>query len=158
MSSQAFSTRRWCLHSRAQEKGTRSFESSIFHLDEEESEHEHKHTCTSEDDLLRLLSLPEDTQAWTRFDKRANTYRTTSSSGTLWENVIARITIDDKIGHIMSLECTKHMNEKDLHRNLPSVRDIRTLLLHCSPVTPNQLLKQSFQTFAALLIDETRHI
>ena len=42
------------------------------------------------------------------------------------------------------------MNEKDLHRNLQSVRDIRTLLLHCSPVTPNQQLKQSFQTFAAL--------
>ena len=55
----------------------------------------------------------------------------------------------------MSLECTKDMNEKDLHRNLPSVRDIRTLLLHWSPVTPNQQLKQSFQTFAALPVDET---
>ena len=55
----------------------------------------------------------------------------------------------------MSLEYTKHMNEKDLHRNLPSVRDIRTLLLHCSLVTPNQQLKQ-FQTFAALSVDETR--
>ena len=50
---------------------------------------------------------------------------------------------------------TKHMNEKDLHRNLPSFRDIRTLFLHCSLVTPNQQLKQSFQTFAALLLDET---
>ena len=53
----------------------------------------------------------------------------------------ARITTDDETGHIMSLEYTKHMNEKDLHRNLPSVRDIRTLLLHCSLVTPNQRLK-----------------
>ena len=60
-----------------------------------------------------------------------------------------------KTGHIMSLEYTKHMTEKDLHRNLPSVRDIRTLLLHCSPVTPNQQLKQSFQTFAALSVGET---
>ena len=55
--------------------------------------------------LLKMLSLslPEDTQTWTRFDKRAKTYRTTSSSGPLWENVIERITIDDKTGHIMSL-------------------------------------------------------
>ena len=60
-----------------------------------------------------------------------------------------------KTGHIMSLEYTKHMTEKDLHRNLPSVRDIRTLLLDCSPVTPNQQLKQSFQTFAALSVGET---
>ena len=58
----------------------------------------------------------------------------------------------------MRLEYTRHMCEKDLHRNLPSDRDIRTLLLHCSPVTPNQQLKQSFQTFAALPIDETRQL
>ena len=100
MSSQALSTRRWALHSRAQEKGTLSFESPIFPLHDEESEHEHKHTSTSEDDLLKMLSLLGDTQAGTRLDKRA------SSSGPLWENVIARITIDDKTGHIMSLEYT----------------------------------------------------
>ena len=75
--------------------------------------------------------------------------------GPLWENVVARITIDDETGHIMSLEYTKHMTEKDLHRDLPSVRDIPTVLLHFSPVTPNQQLKQSFQTFAALPVDET---
>ena len=50
------------------------------------------------------------------------------------------------------------MTEKDLHRNLPSVRDIRTVLLHSSPVTPNQQSKQSLQTFAALPIDETRQL
>ena len=50
--------------------------------------------------LLKMLSLLGDTQAGTRLDKRA------SSSGPLWENVIARITIDDKTGHIMSLEYT----------------------------------------------------
>ena len=60
-----------------------------------------------------------------------------------------------KTGDIMSLEYTKYMTEKDLHRNLPPVRDIRTLFLHCSLVTPNQQLKQSFQTFAALPVDET---
>ena len=49
----------------------------------------------------------------------------------------------------MSLEYTKHMTEKDLHR------DSRTVLLHFSPVTPNQQLKQSFQTFAAPPVDET---
>ena len=38
---------------------------------------------------------------------------------------------------------------------MPFVRDIRTVLLHCSLVTPNQQLKQSFQTFAALPVDET---
>ena len=86
---------------------------------------------------MKLLGLPEDTQTWTRFDKRPKTYRTTSSSGPLWENVIARITIDDKTGRIMSLEHTKHINDNDLHRNLPSVRDTRTLLLYCSLVTPN---------------------
>ena len=56
----------------------------------------------------------------------------------------------------MSLEHTKHMNEKDVHRNVPSVRDIRTLLLHCSFVSLNQQMKQSFQTFPALAVDETR--
>ena len=108
MSSQALSTRRWSLHSKAQEKGTLSFDSSIFHLREEESEHEHKHTSTSDDDLLKLLGMPEDTQPWTRFDKGPKTYRTTSSSGPLWEYVIARITIDDRAGHIMSLEDTQN--------------------------------------------------
>ena len=234
-------------------KGTLSFESSIFHLYDEKLEHEHGYTSTSEDDLLKLLNLPECAQTWTRFDKRAKTYRTTSSSGLLWENAVARITLDDKAGHIMSLEYTKHMTGKDLHRNtlcahgcvvfdgdsvfclrntgaragpatvwalstqdnrgphgrnrspspcsqkffkgcgwvgslcgsahplspngrmcalnsllppfptnplsqhrnLPSVRDIRTMLLHVSPVTRNQQLTQSFQTVAAPPVDET---
>ena len=153
--SHALSNRHWGLHSGAQEKRTPSFESSMFHLHDEKSEHEHGHTSTSEDDLLKLLNLPECTQSSTRFDKSAKTNRTTSSSGPLWENVVARITIDDETGHIMSLEYTKHMTEKDLHRNLPSVRDIRTVLLHFSPVTLNQQLKQSFQGFAALPVDET---
>ena len=107
MPSLALSTRHWGLHSGAQEKGTPSFKSSIFHLHDEKSEHEHGHTSTSEDDLLKLLNLPVCTQSWTRFDTRAKTYRTTSSSGPSWENVAARITIDDETGHIMSLECTK---------------------------------------------------
>ena len=131
MASQALSTRHWGPHSRAQEKGTLSFESSTLHL--EESEHEHGHTSTSGDDLLKLLNLPGHAQTCTRFDKRARTYRTTSSSGPLWDNVVARVTIDDKTGHIKeSLEYTKH-----IHQNLPSVHDIRTLFLHCSPVVPN---------------------
>ena len=116
---------------------------TVTFRNDEKSEHEHGHTSTSEDVLLKLLNLPECTQTWTRFDKRAKTCRTTSSSGTLWENLVARITIDDETGHIMSLKYTTHMTEKDLHRNLPSVRDIRTVLLHFSPVTPNQQLKQS---------------
>ena len=130
MASQALSTPHWGLQSRALEKATLSFESSIFHLHDEKSDHEHGHTSTGEDDLLKLLNLPECTQTWTRFDKRAKTYRTTSSSGPLWENVVARITTDGKTGHIMSLEHTKHITDKNLHRNLPSVRDIRTVLLH----------------------------
>ena len=55
VSSQALSTWRWDQHSRAQEKGTLSFESSTFHLREGESEHEHKHTSTSEDTLLEIV-------------------------------------------------------------------------------------------------------
>ena len=66
---------------------------------------------------------------------------------------MARITIDDKTGQIMSLEYTKLMNEKDVHRKLPSFRDIRYVLLHCSLVTPYQQVKQSFQTLAALPVD-----
>ena len=54
----------------------------------------------------------------------------------------------------MNLEYTKHMSEKDLYCNLPSAREIRTVLLHCSSVTPNQ----KFQTFAALPADETRQL
>ena len=114
VSSQALSTWSWDQHSRAQEKRTRPFESSTFHLLEEESERVPKHASTSKDDLLKLSGMPEDTPTWTRFDKRAKTYRTTPSSGPLWENVIARITIDDKTGHIVSLEYTKHMSEKDV--------------------------------------------
>ena len=102
--------------------------------------------------------MPEDLQTWTRFDKRAKTYRTTSSSGPSWEKILVRIAIDDKTGHIMSLECTKHMDEKDVYRILPSVRDSRTLLLHCSLVKPNQQLNQSFQAFASLLADETTQL
>ena len=89
VASHALSTRHWGLHSGAQKKGTLSFESSIFHLHDKKSEHEHGHTSTSEDDLLKLLNLLECTQTWTRFDKRAKTYRTPSSSGPLWENVVA---------------------------------------------------------------------
>ena len=58
VASQTLSTRHWGLHS----KGTLSFESSTFHLHDEESEHEHGHTSTSEDDLLKLLNLPEHTE------------------------------------------------------------------------------------------------
>ena len=85
--------------------------------------------------VLKLLNLHECTRTWTRFDKRAKTYRTTSSSGPLWENVVARITIDDETSCVLNTQ--KHMTEKDLHQNLPSVRDIRTVLLHFSPVAPN---------------------
>ena len=109
VSSQALSTRRWSLHSRAQEKGRFHLNHPCVIFVEEEPEHEHKDTSTSEDDLLKLWCMLEDVQAWTRFDKRAKTYHTTSSSGPLLENVIARNTIDDKTGHIMSLEYTKHM-------------------------------------------------
>ena len=73
----------------------------------------------------------------------------------LWKDVVARIAIDDKTGQIMCLEYTKHMNEKDLQRNLHSFRDIRTVPLHCTLVTPYQQLDQSFQTLAALLVDVT---
>ena len=59
VSSHSLSTRRWGQQPSAQEKGTPSFESSTFHL--------------REDDLLKLLGMPDDTQTWTRFDKRANT-------------------------------------------------------------------------------------
>ena len=71
---------------------------------------------------------------------------------------MARITLDNNSGHVMILEYRKHMNGKNVYRNLPSARDTRTLLLHRSLVTPNQQLKQSFQTFAALPADETRHL
>ena len=96
VSSEALSTRRWGLHSRAQEKGTRLFESSMFHLHEEESEHEHKHTSTSEDDLLKLMGLPGDTQTWTRFDKKSENLSHHVILGSIGENVVARIAIDDK--------------------------------------------------------------
>ena len=56
----------------------------------------------------------------------------------------------------MSLEYTRHMTEKYLHRNLPSVRDIRTLLLHCPPVSTKYSNRNSRSTtFLALPVDET---
>ena len=70
----SLSTRRWGRQPRAQEKGTRSLESSTFHLREEESEHDREHTSTSEDDLLELLGMSEDTHTWQSFDKREKTY------------------------------------------------------------------------------------
>ena len=78
------------------EKGTLSFESSIFHLHDEMSEHEHGHISTSEDDLLKFVNLLEHFQTWTRFDKRGGTCRTTSSSGPMWEKVVARVMTNDK--------------------------------------------------------------
>ena len=109
MSSEALLTWRWDKLSRAQKKGTRSLESPSSHPHVEcaatsgQSGYDHDHTSTSEDDLLKLKNFLGDTQIWTRFDKRAKTYRTTSSSGPLWENAIARITIDNNTGHNMSL-------------------------------------------------------
>ena len=85
MPSHALSTRHWGLHSGAQEKGTPSFESSTFHLHDEKSEHEHGHASTSEDDLLKLLNLPDCTQTWTRFDKRAKNLSHHVILGTLVE-------------------------------------------------------------------------
>ena len=127
------------------------FESSIFHLHDEKSEHEHGHTSTSEDDLLKLLNLHSNPGPLRQERER----KPIAPRRPLWENVVARATIDDKTGHVMSLEYTKDMTEKHVRRNLPSVRDIRTMLLHFSPVTPNQKLKQPFPTFAALPVDET---
>ena len=155
-SSDALSSQRWSQPKKKLEKGTRSLEAPTLHLHEES---EHEHASTSEDHLLKQLGMPEVTQTRSRFDKRAKTYRTTAASRPSWENVLARITIDENTGHVMSLEYTKkHMNEKDVCRNLPSVRDIRTLLLQWSPATKIQQLKQLFQTFAAPPVDETKHL
>ena len=51
---------------------------------------------------------------------------------------MARITINDKTGHIMSLEYTKHQSDKYVYRNWSSIRAIRALVLDCSFVTPKQ--------------------
>ena len=56
------STRRWRQQRRAQEKGRSRLNHPHFHLREEESEHEHEDTSTSEDDMLKLLGIPDDTQ------------------------------------------------------------------------------------------------
>ena len=53
VASHALSTRHRGPTFRAQEKGTPSFASSIFHLHDEKSEHEHGHTSTSENDILK---------------------------------------------------------------------------------------------------------
>ena len=58
--------------------------------------HDLDHTSTNEDDLLRSLGVPEDTSNLDQFLQDSETCRTTSSSGPLRENVMARITIDDK--------------------------------------------------------------
>ena len=79
-----------------------------FHLHDEKSEHEHGHTSTSEDDLLKLLNLPEHTQTLTRFDKRAKSYRYLRHPLDHERRMFARITIDYKSGQIVSLEYTTH--------------------------------------------------
>ena len=87
VTSQALSTRHWDLHSRAKEKETRSLESLSSHPLNEcaatsgQSGYDHDHISKNEDDLFKLLNLPESTQTWTHFDKRARTNRTTLSSG-----------------------------------------------------------------------------
>ena len=50
--------------------------------------------------------------------------------GTVVENVLARVTVDDRTGRFMSLEYTKHTNETGLHLRVLSVRDTRTLHLY----------------------------
>ena len=88
-------------------------------------EHQHEHTCLK---ILkpRLVSTRERKPC-----------RTTSASGPWRENVLARDT-KDTTGHENSLENTKRKNEKDVYRNLSSVRDSRMLVLHCSPVAQNR--------------------
>ena len=97
----------WGLHSGAQKKGTPSFESSIFHVHDEKSEHEHGHTSTSEDDLLKLLNLPECTQPGLESTRERKPAVPRHPRDLLWEIVVARITIDDKTGHITRLEYTE---------------------------------------------------
>ena len=55
--------------------------------------HEHNHTFTSEDDVLELLGLPNDTKHLDSFRQESEHL---SHKVTLWENVVARITFDDK--------------------------------------------------------------
>ena len=84
----------------------------------------------------------DDTESWTLFDKRAENLSHHVILGTVvGECYMARVKIDDKTGHVMSLKYAKHMNGKDVYRNLPSVRDPRTLLLHCSRSLHNLLTK-----------------
>ena len=84
-SSHALSARRWDQQEMAQEKGAFALETSTFLLDPD-----HEHTSTSEDDLLKLSGMLEDTQTW-------NIYRATSSSAPSLDNVMSRTTIDDII-------------------------------------------------------------
>ena len=58
----------------------------------------------------------------------------------------------------MSLvEQMKHKNEKDVYRYLLPAHDMPTFLIHCSPVTQSQPLKQYFRTFFALPV-EAKHL
>ena len=67
------------------------------------------------------MRLPNDAQTWTRLDKKSQNL---PHSGPLWKTVLERTTIDDITGHIMSLEYTKHMSGKDVHRCLPTPFDM----------------------------------
>ena len=98
VSSHSLTTRRWRQHPKRKRKERHRIQSSILHTREVGSEHEHEHTSTSEDDLLKLLGVTGDTQTWARFDKKATTSRSTSSSGPFWNNVTARLTTHHKTG------------------------------------------------------------
>ena len=81
-----------------------------------------------------------------------------------WHHVILRTFVARMLWHELRLMTIWSHYESEIHKKcewercaskFASVRAIRTVLLHCSPVTPNRQLKQSFQTLAALPVDMT---
>ena len=127
VSSHSLTTRRWRQHPKRKRKERHRIQSSILHTREVGSEHEHEHTSTSEDDLLKLLGVTGDTQTWGSFRQESDNFS---------QHVILGTILEQRHG-------TTHDSSQNWpYRNLPSVRHIRTLSFHCSPVTPTQQLKQ----------------
>ena len=103
---------------------------------------------------------------WSRFDANPSRFRTSTSKGPMWSDVVQRVTIDNDTNEVLKREnINGNERPQDLHRHLPRpVRSLRTVLVykkvtgHPDPGTeltsPDQPERDPLQPEDARLFDQ----